>query len=220
MLNNWYCWHYWQYTLGGWLRDIYTTKQTCSIIPSLCLALCVVWAIDNRSYWSTHHGWSTVLLFSLNPQIKKSCGQSWGAWSVKGLPYKQTKLAWNPRTHTRSACRCGWNFLGRQRSAGLWVHWPMSLDCLTSSRSVRNLVSKQGGCNLRDDTWGCSLASTQVHTHMNVELYLHTYCTWVCVHTYAHKKMSNMSDISQGSVPFHSHVWSLQITHAYTPKVL
>lgn len=61
---------------GGWLRDIYTAKQTCPIIPSLCLALYVIWAVDNRGYWSTHHGWSPMLFFSLNPQMIKSWEQS------------------------------------------------------------------------------------------------------------------------------------------------
>lgn len=54
-------------------------------------------------------------------------------------------------------------------------HWPVCLACLLSSRSVRDLISKQQKEGLRNDTWGCSLALTNMHIHVHVRVRARTH---------------------------------------------
>lgn len=110
---------------------------------------------------------------------KKSWGQNWGTWSVKGLPYKHNKLTWNPRTHTRSIHHDGWNLLRRQNSADLWIRW-----LLDKLHARERPCLKQGGCHLRDDTWGCVWYT---HTWTCTCISILIPYTWACVHTYIHK---------------------------------
>lgn len=195
---------------GGWLRDIYTAKQTCPIIPGLSLALCVVLAVDNRGYWSTHHRWS-LCFFShwILKKKKKSWAQNWGTWSVKGLPYKHNKLTWNPRIHTKSIHHDGWNLLRRQNSADLWICW-----LLDKLQARERPCLKQGGCHLRDDTWSCVWYT---HTWMCTCISIHIPYTRACVHTYIHKNANHgwyFPGLHTKVISFHSYVLSLQITQA------
>lgn len=136
---------------------------------------------------------------------KKSWGQNWGTWSVKGLPYKHNKLNWNPRAHTKSTHHGGWNLLGRQNSADLWIRWPRSL---TWQGPCQGETLSQAGWK-PPEGWHLRLSSgLLIDTHMHECAPVSPYIspTHEHVHTLISTKMSDMGDISQGFIPksFHS----------------
>lgn len=81
-------------------------------------------------------------------------------WSLRS--YIKNKAAW----WYILAPQC-WGHRTRQLSA---THWFASLGYCACPKSQRETVSiKHVRWPLRNDTWGCSLASTLVHIHVHIE---------------------------------------------------